>query len=149
MRLNAKTVHDRFPMTHTHELTSTLKCITDLSTADLAKAYNRNLNVAEIIPKTAITTPYWLYSFRFNKWCTTFRGIHRFQSFMKKALSNPDNLWPFQTPYHLLLVSTFSLFYFCAYVIRHCCLLLSTLIIVGGILCACRFLDSSFPCSFF
>ncbi|CAH8608971.1 unnamed protein product [Schistosoma mattheei] len=62
-RLNAKTIPDRYPLPHIHDLTATLKGTTVFSKIDLVKAYNQIPMATDDIPKTAIITPFGLYEF--------------------------------------------------------------------------------------
>ncbi|CAH8665410.1 unnamed protein product, partial [Schistosoma rodhaini] len=62
-RLNAKTIPDRYPLPHIHDLTATLKGTTVFSKIDLVKAYNQKPMAPDDIPKTAIITPFGLYEF--------------------------------------------------------------------------------------
>ena len=61
--LNAKTIHDKYPVPHLQDFTLTLHGATIFSRIDLVKAYYQIPMAEEDIPKTAITTPFGLFEF--------------------------------------------------------------------------------------
>ncbi|KAH9585982.1 Transposon Ty3-G Gag-Pol polyprotein [Schistosoma haematobium] len=60
---NAKTIHDRYPLSHIHDSTATLRGKTVFSKIDLVKAYNQIPMATDDIPKTAMITPFGIYEF--------------------------------------------------------------------------------------
>lgn len=64
--LNARTIHDRYPIKHMFDFAPNLVGCKIFSTINLLKAYNQIPVDPADIPMTAITTPFGLYKLHFG-----------------------------------------------------------------------------------
>lgn len=61
--LNAQTIPDQYPIPHTQDRSRSLQGKKIFSSIDLATAYHPIPVNPEVIPKTAVTTPFVLFEF--------------------------------------------------------------------------------------
>lgn len=87
--LNARTIPDKYPIRHIHDVTHTLAGSTVFSTIDLVKAYNQIPMNSHDIDKTAITTPFGLYEFPFMTFGLR-NAAQTFQRFVDEMLRGLD-----------------------------------------------------------
>lgn len=66
-RLNASTIPDRYLIRHIEDFAHTLHQKHVFNTLDLVKAHNQIPVNPEDIPKTAITTPFGLFEYRYMR----------------------------------------------------------------------------------
>lgn len=83
--LNAQTIPDRYPIPYLQDFTSNLRGTTIYSKVDLQKAYLQVPIHPDDIPKTAITTPFGLFEFKFMTFGLR-NAAQTFQRLMHEAL---------------------------------------------------------------
>ncbi|CAK1578355.1 unnamed protein product [Parnassius mnemosyne] len=87
--LNARTIPDKYPIRHIHDFTHGIAGCNIFTTLDLVKAYNQ-IPVSELdIPKTAITTPFDLYEFKYMNYGLR-NGSQTFQRFVDEVTPGLD-----------------------------------------------------------
>lgn len=88
-RLNGITIPDRYPVPHIHDFSHIFFEKKVFSKIDLEKAYNQIPIDPSDVPKTAITTPFGLYEFRYMTFGLCNAG-QTFQRFIDEVLRDLD-----------------------------------------------------------
>lgn len=83
--LNARTVHDRFPVRNIHDFASELDGKTVFSVIDCKKAYHHIAVNPEDVEKTAVVTPFGLFEFKYMTFILR-NAAQTFKRFMGDAV---------------------------------------------------------------
>lgn len=92
--LNAKTIHDKYPIRHIQDFASGISGKKVFSVIDFKKAYHQIPVNPEDVPKTAILTPFGLFEFKYMTFGLR-NAAQTFQRFMDDILRD----MPFAFPY--------------------------------------------------
>lgn len=88
-RLNARTIPDQYSIPHIEDFAQTLYQRKIFTTIDLVRAYNQIPVREEDIPKTAITTPFGLFEFKYMPFGLR-NAAQTFQRFINEVLHGLD-----------------------------------------------------------